>query len=100
MKAVLLLRRKFTDGYGNLFEWVVWRVPVDRLYCEGWRYRLAFIPLGIRRPAVLYDNHHPKGHHKHLDNREQPYAFSGLDQLFTDFERDVSLWKKAREQLY
>jgi len=99
MRAVLLLRRKYTDEHGDLFDWVVWKVPVDRLYREGVRYRLAFIPQGMGMPVVLYDNHHPKGHHKHLEHFEQPYLFSSVDQLLTDFEKDIGLWKKAREQL-
>ena len=98
MKAVLLLRRKSTDTHGNLFEGVIWKVPVDRLYREGVRYRLAFIPQGIGRPAVLYDNHHPKGHHKHLEDLEQPYLFSSVERLLADFETDVDAWKNTREQ--
>lgn len=99
MRASLLLKDKFTDEQGDLFEWVVWKVPFDRLYRQGVRYRLAFVPQGMGRPAVLYDNHHPKGHHKHLEDLEQPYLFSGIDQLLTDFGKDVGLWKKARERL-
>ena len=96
MRARLLLKRKFTDEQGNLWELVVWSVPFSRLYREGVRYRLAFIPHGMGGPAVLYDNHHPKGHHKHLEDLEQPYLFSGIDQLLMDFEKDVSFWKKGR----
>ncbi len=96
MIAKLLLRDKFTDEDGDLHEWVVWRVPFDRLYREGVRYRLAFIPRGMGKPAVLYDNHHPKGHHKHLEDLEQPYLFSTIAQLRADFAKDVSLWKKTR----
>jgi hypothetical protein len=96
MKAKLLLKRKFTDEQGGLFELVVWSVPHTRLYREGVRYRLAYIPDGRENPAVLYDNHHPKGHHKHLDKLEQPYEFSNIVQLIADFEHDVRRRKHAK----
>ncbi len=47
-------------------------------------------------PAVLYDNHHPKGHHKHLERAEFACEFDGLEKLIEDFEKDV---KKANENL-
>jgi len=96
MKAKLLFRDKFTDEEGNLLELVVWSVSVSRLYREGVRYRLAFMPRSLGKTAVLYDNHHPKGHHKHLEELEQPYNYSSIDQLLTDFETDVNLWKRTR----
>ncbi len=98
MSAILLLRGKFTDTDGDLLAWVVWKVPSSRLYRDGIRYRMAFIPKGMKRPAVLYDNHHPKGHHKHLEDFEQPYLFLTAAQLRADFIEDVRLWKKARER--
>jgi len=91
MKAGLLLRHKFTDEDGDLRELVVWSVRVSRMYREGVRYRLAFIPKNPGTSAVLYDNHHPKGHHKHLENLEQPYLFTNVDQLLADFEADVQI---------
>jgi hypothetical protein len=96
MSASLLLKRKFTDEQGDLFHFVVWAVPRTQLYRDGVRYRLAFIPQGLETPAVLYDNHHPKGHHKHLENLEQPYLFTSVDKLLTDFEIDVRAWKQTR----
>jgi hypothetical protein len=99
MSARLLLRDKFTDEDGDLLEWVVWKVPISPLYREGVRYRLVFIPRGMGKPAILYDNHHPKGHHKHLADLEQPYLFSTIAQLRVDFAYDVSLWKKVRRKL-
>ena len=53
------------------------------------RYRLAYIPKGAKTPIVLYDNHHPKGHHKHIRGHEMPYDFSGPEKLLKDFERDI-----------
>ena len=33
------------------------------------------------------DNHHPKGPHVHLDNREMSYTFTNEDKLIEDFKR-------------
>lgn len=89
-RAVLILREKITDGEGNPTEVVMWRVPVGPSYPDGVRNRLAWIPHGQERPAVLYDNHAPKGHHRHVGEREEAYDFWDPDRLRTDFMRDVA----------
>jgi hypothetical protein len=38
---------------------------------------------------VLYDNHHPKGHHRHVGGIEEAYEFAGVDRLVADFAADV-----------
>jgi hypothetical protein len=55
----------------------------------GVRYRLAFVRGGEETPAVLYDNHAPKGHHRHIEGVEEAYAFVNVDQLITDFMADI-----------
>ena len=35
------------------------------------------------------DNHHPKGHHVHLDDQERPYEFKNSDLLVDDFKAMV-----------
>lgn len=97
MKATPIHREKFTDGDGALFEIVAWKVPADEKHPEGVRYRLAFVPKGHKRPAVLYDNHHPKGHHKHIEGKESPYLYINVHQLRLDFRKDIEHWKKGRE---
>ncbi len=84
-RASLILRRKWTDESENLYEIVIWRVDRSSLYPEAVRYRLAFIRSGEERPALLYDNHHPKGHHRHVGRDEEPYAFTTASQLIADF---------------
>jgi uncharacterized protein DUF6516 len=88
-RAEISIREKGTDDQGNLYELVVWRVPATQLHPEGVRYRLAFIRAGENAPAVLYDNHHPKGHHRHLRGREEAYDFVDVDRLVDDFPADV-----------
>lgn len=38
---------------------------------------------------MLYDNHQPKGPHRHVGSREEPYTFVDVDQLVEDFLKDV-----------
>ena len=96
MKAVLLLKQKLTDADGDILEVVIWKVPMGTMHPKGVRYRLAFIPQGHNRPALLYDNHHPKGPHKHNNVAESAYTFVDVRRLIEDFQRDVAYWKKDR----
>jgi hypothetical protein len=88
-RATLALREKVIDDQGNILELVIWRVPVAVRSPSGVRYRLAFVRRGEEKPAVLYDNHSPKGHHRHMLGVEEPYSFVGVDRLLADFTADV-----------
>jgi len=88
-RAALTLRDKVIDDRGNIFELVIWRVAVTPRSPSGVRYRLAFVRHGEATPTVLYDNHPPKGHHRHVGGVEGPYSFVDVDQLLADFGADV-----------
>jgi hypothetical protein len=94
-RATSILREKVIDEEGNIVELAIWRVPVTPRAPLGVRYRLAFVRVGDTTPAVLYDNHHPKGSHRHIEGAEEPYAFRDVDALLTDFQRDVRRIKRA-----
>lgn len=98
MRAVLLRRERYVDADGDLVELVLWQVPRSAAYPDGIRYRLAFLLAGTKRPAVLYDNHHPKGHHRHHGGAQVTYTFSTIDQLLADFLEDVQHAKAARKE--
>ena len=83
--AKLIARRKWTDERGNLYEMVLWTVDRNARQPEGVRYRLAFIRAGEEVPTILYDNHHPKGHHRHIRGREAPYVLVTAGKLVGDF---------------
>jgi hypothetical protein len=85
----LILREKVIDEGGNTMELAIWKVPRSKQNPAGVRYRLAFIRCGEQTPVVLYDNHHPKGHHRHIEGVEEPYAFVAVDQLLEDFAGNV-----------
>ena len=90
------MKQKLTDADGDILELVVWKVAVEIKYPKGVRYRLAFIPQGHDHPTLLYDNHHPKGPHKHSKGVETAYTFVDVRRLIEDFQHDVAHWKKSR----
>jgi hypothetical protein len=98
MGAILLRREKYVDADGDLVELVLWQVPRSAAYPDGLRYRLAFLVTGTTKPAVLYDNHHPKGHHRHCGDVQIAYIFSTVDQLLVDFLADVHRTKAGRKE--
>lgn len=81
-RATAVLREKVIDEEGS-------RVPTTPRSLSGLRYRLAFVRAGEDNPMVLYDNHSPKGHHRHVEGIEGAYAFTDVDQLLADFMADV-----------
>ena len=88
-RATVVLREKHIDARGNIVELVVWRVAVTLPDTSGIRYRLAFVRRDGEAPAVLYNNHSPKGHHRHIEGVEEAYRFVDLDRLILDFKADV-----------
>lgn len=38
---------------------------------------------------VGYDNHWPKGHHRHVLAEEGPYTYGRIDTLVADFKADI-----------
>lgn len=91
--AQLIHYLKLVDDAGATEERVIWCVPRSVTNPDGIRYRLAYIPKGAKTPAVLYDNHHPKGHHKHVSGHQAAYEFGGVERLLEDFRRDIEALK-------
>src|SRR5438093_1371283 len=88
-RAKLVLREKVIDENGDITEFAIWEVPGRQHGAGRVRYRLAFVRRGEPTPAVLYDNHDPKGHHRHREGTEEPYEFVDVDRLLADFAADV-----------
>ena len=93
MTARLIHWQKLIDDFGGIEERKIWEVPKDGKNPDGIRYSLAYIPAGQKRPVVLYDNHQPKGHHKHIEGQQFSYEFSGVENLLKDFHRDIEALK-------
>ncbi|HYG88415.1 MAG TPA: DUF6516 family protein [Azospirillum sp.] len=95
MQVTLLIRCRVAFGNRDFAEMVVWRVPEPLPpTTHGFKYRLAYIVDGRR--VVGFDNERGKGDHRHVDGREEPYRFSGAEQLVAGgpFRRpDASAWR-------
>ena len=87
-RAVLLQHDDIYDEEGWRMIIKIWKGPVSRTSPDGVDYSLSLIsPEGER--LVGYDNHWPKGHHRHVVAEEGTYSYSGIDALIADFRTDV-----------
>lgn len=94
--GTLVFREKVIDEQGGIIELAIWQVPRSTDFPEGIRYRCAYVPPGERQPAILYDVHRGKAHHRHVEGTEHPYYFNSVDRLIADFQADVERIKTAR----
>jgi hypothetical protein len=88
-KAVKVLHEKVITEEGAVVELKVWQVPKSDRYPDGVKY--SFFAVHSGKILVGYDNHAPKGHHRHFAGEEKPYAFGGFDRLRDDFARDLRI---------
>jgi hypothetical protein len=69
-------------------ELSIYEVGKSSKYPDGIKYGLICKDLKTD-DYVLLDNHHPKGPHVHINEREFAYEYVNDDQLITDFEMMV-----------
>lgn len=87
LKAIRVLHEKVRTADGLVVELKVWKVPKSEHFPEGVKY--SFFAVRSGRVLVGYDNHRPKGHHRHFMGGEEPYSFEGFDKLRSDFKADL-----------
>lgn len=88
MSATLIIRERSEGVGGSVVEIVVWRLSEPMApSVHRFKYRLVLVMHGKR--LVGFDNERGKGDHKHLRDREVPYEFRSIDQLFQDFYQEV-----------
>ena len=85
MKASLVFWQKERIKGRYVLELKIHQVKESAQYPDGVKYGLICKDLKTGR-QVLMDNHHPKGHHLHLDAEESEYEFRGNDSLIDDFK--------------
>ncbi len=91
MPAKALARAKEVRDDGSIVEIVIWELDGPVPPCaHPFKYRLYYGLAG--RCRVRYDNERGKGDHRHIGDREHPYAFTTLQALLADFKRDVQDW--------
>ena len=89
MGAILVLKNKKVKQ-GVIIEMVVWELDTPICGCSHrFKYRLFCGSLETGACLVRYDNERGKGDHRHGANGEESYAFTNLEELFADFEKDV-----------
>ena len=87
-KATLVRHDKVVLKSGVIVEAKIWNVPVSDKYPDGIRYSLFAIH-SDGKVLVGYDNHYPKGHHRHIGDTQEPYVFTDLEKLRNDFKTDL-----------
>lgn len=94
MRASLLLKERRVLGEDRFADVTIWRLPKPLPgSAHAFKYRLALV---VDEVCVLrFDNETGKGDHKHVGERQVPYAFASLEQLVADFWHDVEKWKPA-----
>jgi hypothetical protein len=92
-KAVELLRTRIVFSESAFAELVLWRVPNPMTgSAHEFKYRLAYV---VDSVCVLrYDNEVGKGDHRHFAGKQTAYAFTTVDKLIADFERDIARWNR------
>ncbi|MGK5085391.1 DUF6516 family protein [Bdellovibrionota bacterium FG-1] len=88
MKAVLRIHHKLKLQDRFTVEITIHEVVASERYRDGVKYGLICIDEQTKA-RVLFDNHHPKGPHIHLDRAEQSYTFLNEEQLIADFKKMV-----------
>ena len=66
-------------------EFKVWQIPKSVDYPKGVKY--SFFAVRSGTVLVGYDNHRPKGHHRHCAGEAGRYDFDGFDKLRPRFRK-------------
>jgi len=72
---------------GSFIEWSIQSIRPDQWRPRGVQYRLAWVQKKVCR--VLFDNHHGKTNHKHIDGVEHPYTYISTAQLRQNFKNEI-----------
>lgn len=90
MKPTLIeeyCERNYFENNRYVLETKIWLLS-DPRYPSGVKFSLIFIDTKTMR-KVLYDNHHPKGPHIHINDNEIPYVYIDEKTLMANFRSQV-----------
>lgn len=83
-------RKDYPDG--AIAELTIWQVPKPVPgSAHGLKYSLFYGYPGQR--LVGYDNERGKGDHRHIEGREEPFAFTTVEDLIANFVADVRKYR-------
>jgi hypothetical protein len=88
MKARLVYYHKAKIQRRYILALTIYDVGKSDRYVDGIKYSLICCDVKTKT-KVLLDNHHPKGHHVHLDEKQIRYAYKTVDGLIADFKQFV-----------
>lgn len=88
MKAILRIQEKYRFKDRYVIEMSLYEVDEKQRYPHGVKYGLICIDTNTGH-KVLMDNHHPKGDHIHLNEKEISYAFTSPEKIIVDFKKLV-----------
>ncbi len=88
MKAHLKYYHKILVRERYIVEMSIHEFTKTSKYPDGIRFRLVCKDMKTD-DIVLIDNHHPKGPHVHLNEKEMNYDFVNEEQLVEDFKNYV-----------
>lgn len=88
MKAKLIYYHKAKIQRRYILELTIHDVGKSTRYVDGIKYSLICYDMKSES-KLLMDNHHPKGHHVHLNDKQMGYAFKSIDNLIDDFKQFV-----------
>jgi hypothetical protein len=92
-KAILLYRSKLIYPDGSVREMIIWKLPQNNPERpHGLKYRLYYGD-AEGKCLVRYDNEIGKSDHKHIDGKEEPYHFISIEQLISDFQKDIDKFR-------
>lgn len=73
---------------GYIMEVKIYKVPASKKTPLGYRFRCFMVDAASGEEIVGYDNHWPKGPHRHFRGKEEPYRFKNFQALLDDFQHD------------
>lgn len=91
MKSKKIIHEKYVRADGGVIEMKIWQVSRSAAYPDGVRYSLYWVH--NKEVIVGYDNHAPKGPHRHIRGDELSYEYKDATSLVRDF------WQEVKEQM-
>ncbi len=84
MKAELKYWHKARIQSHYLLELKIYKIDDKVRYKDSIKYNLICKDLRSGK-QILFDNHHPKGPHIHVNDEQIEYEYRGEDKLINDF---------------
>ena len=96
MSSELIYRAKLTLIHSTskivrVCEIKIWNIENDYQYPGGLKYSLFCVEAASGKIIIGFDNHFPKGPHKHIVSIEETYNYIDSDLLVEDFWDEVSM---------